>query len=56
MEKDKRKKALDSSPHLSAVLWCKEEVHDPVDQIGVSSFFLQIQNTTDNFQFTVGEV
>lgn len=40
---------MDLTTHLSAVFWCCEEIQDPVNQICVSSFLLQIQDTTDNF-------
>lgn len=47
---------LELTSHLPTVLRCDEESQDPVDQICVGSFLLQIQNTTDDLQFGVGEI
>ena len=45
-----------SSSHLPAVFGFGEERQDPVDEIRVVSFLLQIQNPADNLQLGVGEV
>lgn len=42
--------------HLPTAFGRSEESQDPVDQVRVCPFLLQVQYATDNFQFGVGEV